>query len=44
MITSDKGLKSKVTKSDQAMRIILAAAPDLMDTQKAEEIIKTILT
>lgn len=44
MVTSDKGLKSKVTKSDQATRIILASPQDLMHPQKAEGVIKTILT
>jgi len=44
MVTSDKGLKGKVTKSSQATRIILSAAQDLVDPQKAEGVIKGILT
>jgi hypothetical protein len=44
MVTSDKGLKSKVTKSDQATRIIVATPPDLTNPQKAEGVIKAILT
>jgi hypothetical protein len=41
MVTSDKGLKSKVVKSDQAIRIILATPQDLMDPQRAERVIRS---
>lgn len=43
MLTSDKGLKSKVTKSNQATRIVLATPQDLMDSQRAEGVIKAII-
>ena len=44
MVTADRALKGKVTKSNQAARVILSAAEDLMDPQKAEGVIKSILT
>lgn len=44
LLTSDKGLKGKVIKSGQAARIVLADPHDLMNPQKAEGVIKNILT
>jgi hypothetical protein len=44
MITADRGFKSKVTKSDQAARIITISADDLMDARKAEAVLKRNLT
>ncbi len=40
MVTSDKGFKSKVTKSKQAARIITAPAADLMDAKKIDVILR----
>lgn len=43
MLTADGGFKSKVTKSNQATRIITAPAVDLMNARKAEAVIKAAL-
>jgi hypothetical protein len=44
MITADRGIKCKVTKSEQAARIITISADDLMDARKAEAVLKRNLT
>jgi hypothetical protein len=44
MLTADKGFKSKVAKSEQASRIIVAASGDLMDAQKAEAVMRVHLS
>jgi hypothetical protein len=38
MLTADKGIRSKVAKSNQAARIIVAAPEELMDSQKTESV------
>jgi hypothetical protein len=44
MLTADKGFKSKVVKSDQASRIIVAAPNDLKNAQKAEAAMRSHLS
>jgi len=44
IVTSDKGLKSKVTKSDQTTRVTLAPPQDLVNPEEAEAVIRSVLT
>lgn len=44
MLTADKGFKSKVEKSSQAARVIVAAVEDLTDAQKAEALMRGVLS
>jgi hypothetical protein len=39
MLTADKGIKSKVVKSEQAARIVVATPEDLSDAKKAEAVV-----
>ena len=43
MLTADKGFKSKVEKSSQAARVIVAAVDDLRDAKKAEAALRNAL-
>jgi len=43
MLTADKGFKSKVVKSEQASRIIVATPDDLRDAKKAEAVLRNTL-
>lgn len=43
MLTADKGIKSKVVKSEQAARIVIATPEDLSDATKAEAVLKCTL-
>jgi predicted transcriptional regulator len=43
MLTADKGIKSKVVKSEQAARIVVATPEDLRDAQKAEAVLRSAL-
>lgn len=38
-----KGIKSKVVKSEQASRIVVATPEDLSDAKKAEAVLKSVL-
>jgi len=44
MLTADKGIRSKVVKSEQAARIIVAAPEVLSDATKAEGVLKSALS
>jgi hypothetical protein len=43
MLTADKGIKSKVVKSEQAARIVVATPEDLSDATKAEAVLRSAL-
>jgi len=44
MLTADKGFKSKIEKSSQAARVMVAAVDDLKDSQKAEALMRRVLS